>query len=273
MSFPIIMPDNLVNTKGDQVMLEKIKETLIRKPSFIAIGLFNIVLFHYAIFRLFMFLYDSSERNYVSSPLLAMIINISLLVFFSWPHSFLLDTHIKKKILKVIPVPLYSTLYSIHACVGIVLMDQYWVDLGKNLYIIDGPLKAVFQVAYALSWIFMFWAMLSTGLFRQSGIEEWFKHLQGKKMKYSIATHGAYGLCRHPIYAAFIAMMWTTPNMTYDHLLLSLGWTFYIFWGAGQKEKRLMRNKGYKQYSENVTSFPFIGKYIDELFLKYLWRI
>ena len=152
-------------------------------------------------------------------------------------------------------------------------MDEYWAQMGGAFYILEGSLAQFLNVLYGLSWLFMLWAMISTGLFRQSGIEEWYLHLKGRKIRYSLATNGAYGLCRHPIYAAFIAMIWTTPNMTYDHMFLTVGWTSYILWGAGQKEKRLCRNRGYKEYSQQVAAFPFIGRLGDKFFTNYLWRL
>jgi len=251
----------------------QIKNYLSQKGPFVIIGLINIVLFHYAILRLFFFLYESSGRQTTVSPFKAIVVNSLLIIFFSVPHSILLQSATKKKFLNYIPNTLYSTFYSLHACVAIILMDEFWVDFGGSLYTFEGPLRVVFNGLYILSWLFMLWAMISTGLLRQSGIEEWYQSLRGKKIKNSLASTGAYGLCRHPIYAAFIAMMWSTPNMSYDHLFLSLGWLFYILWGAGQKERRLMRNTLYKTYANQIPAFPFIGKIGDAILLKLLWRI
>lgn len=250
-----------------------LKSFLNKKPSFIALGVLNILLFHYAIFRLFIFLYDSSGRQTLESLPQGLSINTLLILFFSAPHSLLLNSKIKATFLKFIPNALYSTFYSLHSCIAIVLMDLYWVDFGGSLYNLTGSQEIFFNVLYILSWLFMLWAMISTGLFRQSGIEEWYLSLRGKKIKYSLGQNGAYTLCRHPIYAAFIAMIWTTPHMTYDHLFLTILWSIYIFWGAGQKEKRLMRNRSYKSYAEQVTAFPFIGKVVDNFFTQILWRI
>jgi protein-S-isoprenylcysteine O-methyltransferase Ste14 len=253
--------------------MTSLKRFLNIKPIFIFTGVINILLFHYAIFRLFMFLYDSSGRQTFDSLPLSLLVNTLLVLFFSAPHSLLLNSKIKTKFLKVIPNSLYSTFYSLHSCLGIVLMDTYWADLGGNLYNLSGGQEAFFNILYVLSWLFMLWAMISTGLFRQSGIEEWFLTLKGKKIKYSLSQHGAYSLCRHPIYAAFLAMIWTTPHMTYGHLFLTISWSIYILWGAGQKEKRLMRNRGYQSYAKQVTAFPFIGKVVDNFFTHILWRI
>lgn len=254
--------------------MNHIKKFLSQNLIFVTIGLINIILFHYAIYRLFVFLYDSSHRLTDVRFEYGLIINSFLIAFFSVPHSLLLKSKIKTKILNYIPKALYSTIYSLHSCLAIVLMDHYWVDFNQTFYQITGNYKLIFNTLYVLSWLFMSWAMLSNGLFRQSGIEEWFHTLRNKKIKYSpLAQKGAYRVCRHPIYAAFIAMIWTTPNMSYDHLFLTLGWTFYIIWGAGQKEKRLMKNHNYKSYAKNVTAFPFIGKIGDNFFTHFLWRI
>lgn len=247
--------------------------SLHKLPFTILIGLINIALFHFAIMRLFFFLYDSSGRQTNVALPYGILINLGLIAFFSIPHSWLLTSSLKKKILKFIPAPLYSTFYSLHSCIAILLMDRYWVDFGGSLYNLTNMAENGFNILYVLSWLFMLWAMISTGLFKQSGIEEWYLHLRGKRVKNSLALHGAYSVCRHPIYAAFIAMIWTTPHMTYDHLFLTIIWSLYILWGAGQKERRLIRNKGYQRYAREVSAFPFIGKIGDNFFTKTLWGI
>ncbi len=255
--------------------LEFLKKTLKTKPFFIALGVLNILIFHYAIWRLFWFLYDSSGRQIFTSWPEALLINTSLILFFSAPHSILLNAKVKRFFFKAMPASLYSTFYSLHSCIAIIMLDSFWMDFGTGnaLYQLQGQAQFFFHILYGASWLFMLWAMISTGLFRQSGIEEWYLALKGKKIKNSLATHGAYAFCRHPIYAAFIAMIWTSPNMTYDHLFLSLSWTLYILWGAGQKEKRLMRNKGYQRYANEVMAFPFINKMFDNFLVRILWRI
>lgn len=257
------------------VMAQKLKGLLKTRPLFVGLGLVNIALFHFAIWRLLWFLYDSSGRQVFTSWQTALAINTGLILFFSVPHSLLLNAKVKKFFFKGMPASLYSTFYSLHSCIAIVLLDSYWMDFGDHLYLynLQGQYLWIFRSLYGLSWLFMLWAMISTGLFRQSGIEEWYLAIRGKKIKNSLATHGAYAFCRHPIYAAFIAMIWTSPIMTYDHLFLSVGWTIYILWGAGQKEKRLMRNKSYRRYADDVMAFPFISKMFDNFLVRTLWRI
>lgn len=244
-------------------MRASIKNILKYRPTFVMIGLFNIVTFHYAIFRLFSFLYNSSERLTGVSLPEALFINSALILFFSLPHSLLLNAKYKTQFLKYIPQPLYSTFYSLHACLAIILMDNFWASFPGHLYLLNGSAKYLFNGLYVVSWLYMLWAMISTGLFRQSGIEQWYLALKGKSIKNNLAQHGAYQYCRHPIYAAFLAMMWTTPNMSYDHLFLSVTWSIYIFVGMMLKERRLMRNKGYQRYMQVTPALPLLPKILD----------
>jgi methanethiol S-methyltransferase len=250
-----------------------IKKFFALRPTFFLIGFFNVIIFHIAIMRLWFFLYDSSNRLEVGSMPLALLINSLLVVFFCWPHSFLLSPRVKTVLLKYIPQKLYPTIYGLHASIGIILMDNYWCDLGGNIYYLQGNMKALFDVLYTLSWLFMLWSMIATGLFRQSGIESWWKALKGQKMSYSLLSSGPYSICRHPIYAAFLAMIWTTPNMSFDRMFLALTWTFYIFAGAKIKESRLMKNRAYQTYAQTVPSFPFLPARVDQFITETIWRI
>lgn len=241
----------------------KVKKFLGARGNYIVIGLFNLVLFHYAIIRLWFFLYDSHGRQESDSLVFSFIINTLLVLFFSIPHSALLSSKIKTKILQYVPNALFGTIYSIHACVAIILLDEYWVQIGADSFFTTEWIRNLQIVGYVASWLFMFYAMLSTGLFRQSGIEQWFKGLRKQKFKNDIPYHGAYTICRHPIYAAFLGMIWFTPNMNWDHLFLSVSWTIYIFVGMTLKEKRLMRNKGYQAYMEHTPALPLLPRVLD----------
>jgi protein-S-isoprenylcysteine O-methyltransferase Ste14 len=112
--------------------------------------------------------------------------------------------------------------------------------------------------------------MISTGLFRQSGIEAWWNAVQDRPQNNKLPIIGAYQLCRHPIYASFIAMIWTTPHMTMNHLMITAIWSVYILYGAYKKDQRLKRNKFYQEYMSKIVAFPFLPKTIDNLLVRFL---
>ena len=236
----------------------KAKVFLTKRSSFILFGVINIIVFHYAILRLWYFLYDTSSRGTSSSLALAILWDSVLVLFFCLPHSLLLRSNWKSFFTKYLPKGLYESFYSLHACTAIILMDEFWINFGPGIYDFKG---INFYLMFALniaSWLFMLWAMIATGLFRQSGIEHWYLALRGRNVKNNLIKAGPYKFCRHPIYAAFLAMIWMTPHMNADHLFLSLSWSLYIFIGAFLKDKRLMRNKLYINYMESIPAFPLI---------------
>lgn len=249
---------------------QTVKQFLSKKPVFIGIGLINILVFHYAILRLWFFLFDTSSRLQAPSLGIAIIWDFLLILFFSIPHSLLLRSDFKSKIMPYIPKGLYETFYGLHACIGIILMDEYWMNFGDSVLSITGSLYYLVFALNILAWAFMLWSMIATGLFRQSGIEHWYMTLKGKTVKNQLLKNGPYSFCRHPIYASFLAMIWITPHMNMDHLFLSLSWTAYILIGALLKDKRLMRNKGYANYMTKVPAYPLVPKAIDNLMTKIL---
>jgi len=251
----------------------KLKQFLNNKSSFIIVGLINIALFHYAIIRLWFFLLDSTGRNAVDVGPYQWTINTLLLCFFSIPHSLLLNSKTKRRLLNYIPGKLYSTIYSLHACIAIILMDEFWVTIGPNLMISTKFTSNIITILYIFSWLFMFWTMSTIGLFKQSGIEEWWNAIKRKKIKGSLIQHGPYKICRHPIYVAFLGMIWFTPNISADRLYLSLFWTIYIFVGATFKEVRLSKSKMYREYSKKVPAFPLFPKKLDHIIAKKVWSI
>jgi len=195
-------------------------------------------------------------------------------LFFSIPHSLLLQTKVKKSLHSHIPRELYPTVYSLHATVSLSLMYLFWKDSSVNFISFknDGVIYFI-KALYISSWFFMFWSMLATGLFKQNGVDSWWAKIRGKKYQYKMPTQGPYQLTRHPIYVGFLGMIWFTPNYSIDRLLISLFWTGYILIGMYLKEKRLLRNKSYRDYSKKVSIFPLIPKKLDYYLKELIWSV
>jgi hypothetical protein len=69
--------------------------------------------------------------------------------------------------------------------------------------------------------------------------------------------HGAYRFLRHPIYLSFLGLIWFTPVVTLDRLVLLAVWTPYIFLGSWLKDQRLtfyLRDV-YRDYMARVPGY------------------
>ena len=124
-------------------------------------------------------------------------------------------------------------------------------------------LKDIISILYVFSWVFMAWSMWATGIFRQSGIEEWWQTLRGKKLNQSLLKDGPYRLCRHPIYSAFLGMIWFTAEISPERIFLIIIWTIYIYLGARWKDQRLLRNVSYASYAQATPAFPLMSKELE----------
>ena len=63
-------------------------------------------------------------------------------------------------------------------------------------------------------------------------------------------TPSLYRLIRHPLYLGWIIAFWSTPVITYGHLLFAITSTVYIFVAIPLEEGDLVRSLGedYKRY-------------------------
>lgn len=186
-----------------------------------------------------------------------LMINTALLLFFSYPHTKLLDPAVRKKMAMFFPSALFFTLYSLHACVGLLLLDWLWRPLPGLIYQLQGVWAKLFYALYLASWVSMVWSMLATDALHHIGLKQWWNYLSGKSTPYELPQKGPYRFCRHPIFLSFAGMIWFTPTMTLGHLYLSLFWSGYLIIGTLNKEKRLLKSKEYSEYKKVVPLYPF----------------
>ena len=233
------------------------------KKVFTLVGIINILLFHFIIFKLYHFLYHPIQSGVSILNINDWVTNIILLLFFCLPHSLLLRSSTKKYIQMHLPASLYPTIYSMHASISLGLIFVFWKHGQNYLYHPTSSIIIFSKVAYVLSWFYISWAIFATGVFKQSGIDVWYAKIKGRSYQNKFPTTGPFQYTRHPIYIGFLGMIWFTPYYTADRLFLSVMWTIYILIGIYNKENRLQNSKIYQQYCLKVNLFPFVSKKLE----------
>lgn len=241
--------------------LRKPQKPLIRSlPLLFTLGIINIAVFLVAISWLYIFLFKEPELISTLSFGAKLLIDLALLSFMSVPHSLLLEKEWKLSVLRLVPSELFFTVYSLHASLSLIALFYFWRPIGFELYELDGVWRYMIWGANILSWIYMGYALFSTGAFKHNGVEQWWNEMRGRKTKYSLPYKFAYRQVRHPIFLAFFLMIWIVPQMTLGRLVIALYWSCYLIIGTLRKEDKLKRNVVYQNYMSKVSAYPFFPK-------------
>lgn len=236
------------------------------------------VLFFYTVYRLFMFLYagsgdllgiepprvtamargDESGEGVVGHP---VAVDVLLLAQFGLAHSAVLHTTVRRKIERLVPKELYGSFFSVIASGTLLLTATFWRALPGVVYETQGVLAWLLLAAFLASWGALFYSINLTGLGFQTGFTSWCAYLRGRAVpRWPFVTTGAYRFLRHPIYLGFLLLLWCTPRMTTDHLLMASVWTVYIYVGSVLKDRRMLSILGdrYSSYMARVPGYPFV---------------
>lgn len=224
------------------------------------------VLFAWTICRLFPFLLKTVPglaSQWVADiiPLPWYLVDALLAVQFGVSHSFLLLPAIRKRLSRWIHGPFYGCFFCLVSCLSLLLLIECWQPDSEALFQLDGLYRRLVQGLFLFSWIALFYSLNLTGMGYQTGWTSWWAWLHRRPApQRRFEPRGAYKILRHPIYFSFLGLVWFTPDMTWDRVILVMVWTVYIFIGSYLKDRRLLYYIGnsYQQYQAKVPGYPFV---------------
>ena len=180
---------------------------------------------------------------------------------FAVSHSLLLHPATKRRITRWLPSDLYGCLFAACTCVSLALVVGYWKRGAGVLWDLRGVSMILVLAGFYLSWISLFYSLWLNGLGYQTGLIPFLNWMAGRTSRpRALYEAGIYGVLRHPVYLSFLGLIWFTPRMTWDHVLLTTLWTIYIFVGSHLKDERIAFYVGesYRGYQARVPGFPFV---------------
>jgi protein-S-isoprenylcysteine O-methyltransferase Ste14 len=224
----------------------------------IAVGIGTQSVFAFTVWHLFWFLKGGEPTPESRGSLL---IDAGLAAQFAVPHSLLLLPAVRNRLTRVIPSAFYGSVFCVVTCACLLLMFGLWQPCSGVVWRFNGAARSAIELAFAGSWVALFYSLHLTGLGHQTGLTPWWHWLRGKPLgPRSFEPRGAYLWLRHPVYLSFLGLVWFTPVVTLDRAVLIGTWTVYIAIGSCLKDQRLAHYLGdrYRDYQVRVRGYPGI---------------
>lgn len=186
-----------------------------------------------------------------------------LISFILWGvvHSVLAANGMKKWLTRRLGMPLmrgYRLFYNIFSFISF-LPILYLVAALPDvpLYSTPAPFAYAMVLGQALGVVLLIVGVLQTDTLHFIGLRQFVE----KEKPSQLIRGGLYKYVRHPLYTAGLLILWLSPAMTVNSLIMVMGATSYILVGAYFEEKKLVTEFGqaYLDYkSRTPMLIPFI---------------
>lgn len=205
------------------------------------------------------------NKGLEAAPMIAVLINLALIALFGIQHSVMARPGFKKSWTKIVPPAAERSFYLLSTVVMLAIIFTYWHPIEGSLWSVENPTaRMAIWALFWIGWAILFIATWLLNHFELFGLQQAWYHFRGMELPApKMRTPLFYKAVRHPIYTGFFIAFWATPDMTYGHLVASVGFTIYILIGIAYEEKDLLRVFGeeYAQYRRRVGGLlPGIGK-------------
>jgi protein-S-isoprenylcysteine O-methyltransferase Ste14 len=180
------------------------------------------------------------------------LIDVVLFSAFSLHHSLFARTRVKAWLTRRVPPALERSVYVWIASVLFLATCALWQPVpGLLWHVTDGPARvfATLQIVGGLASVQM---ARQLDVWRLSGIRQVFAGPSLAAAEF--VDRGLYGWVRHPIYTAWMAVVWFPPEMNGTRLVFAAVSTFYLALAVPFEEKDLVRAFGadYEAYRKKV---------------------
>ncbi|WP_095011666.1 methanethiol S-methyltransferase [Tsuneonella mangrovi] len=206
------------------------------------------------------------NKGMAAAPGVAAIVDLALIALFGLQHSVMARPAFKAGWTKIVPAPLERSVYCLTTAICLAIMFAFWHPISGTVWQFESPaLRNTMWALFGAGWVILFIATHLINHFELFGLQQAWTHFTGKPANpISFKTPLFYKWVRHPIYSGILLAVWATPDMTYSHLLLAIGFTIYILIGISYEERDLVVHFGerYVEYRKQVGKvIPGIGKF------------
>ncbi len=189
----------------------------------------------------------------------SFLINTALLSLFAIQHSGMARPGFKNWWTKIIPEPIERSTYVLLASGVLFLLYWLWQPLPAIVWSVENESgRWILWGLFSLGWglvVYTTFLISHAHLFGLRQIRDFMKDRDLWEPDFQ--TPNLYRHMRHPMMLGFFLAFWSTPEMTFGHLLFSIATTAYILVALQLEENDLVQTFGerYRKYRQRVPMF------------------
>ncbi|HKW01583.1 MAG TPA: hypothetical protein VJN96_17280 [Vicinamibacterales bacterium] len=189
------------------------------------------------------------------------LFDVVLFSAFSLHHSLFARTNVKAWLTRRIPPALERSVYVWIASLLFIATCALWQPVPGVLWHVTGPAALVFSALQIAGGIASVQMARQLDVWRLSGIRQVFSGPSLAAAEF--VNRGLYGWVRHPIYTAWMVVVWLPAEMSGTRLVFAAVSTFYLALAVPFEERDLVRGFGadYTKYQKTVRWRMIPGVY------------
>ncbi|MDA7738009.1 NnrU family protein [bacterium] len=172
--------------------------------------------------------------------------NIALVAVWGIIHSVMARPSFKQKLTQFIPEPAERPTYVLIAGITSVALVGYWQPIEGIVWSIQNDALAMtLWGIFVFGWAFLLLATFAINHFDLFGLRQVYYYAKGEnRPPLAFVKRMMYAHIRHPIQTGVLIGVWATPTMSNTQVILSVGFTAYIFVGLWFEERDLIAAHG-----------------------------
>jgi protein-S-isoprenylcysteine O-methyltransferase Ste14 len=196
------------------------------------------------------------DRGPEASVATAAAIDIALIALFGVQHSAMARQGFKRAWTRFVPWPAERSVYVLAASLALIVLFLAWRPIAGTVWSVENPLLAnLLMGLFALGWLIVLLSTFLINHFELFGLQQAWFHMSGQQAAApEFRQPFFYKLVRHPLYLGFFIAFWSTPVMSYGHLLLAGGMSLFMLIAIQLEERDLVTLFGaqYVEYRARV---------------------
>lgn len=196
-------------------------------------------------------------------PVNPIVWNLALVAVWGFIHTVMARPKFKTAITKVIPQAAERSTYILVAGLTSIGLIGYWQSVSGIVWNITSiPFIYLLWGVFVFGWVFLLASTFAINHFDLFGLRQVYLNFKNQpKPPLKFVKRFMYKYIRHPIQTGVLIGVWATPLMSKTQILLSLGFTVYIFVGLWFEERDLIAEHGDEYLDYRQTAGKVLPKF------------